>query len=133
MFGKIAIDAAKLCQSSNIAPKDAWQQTIPRFTSSPSLQNKCCPENIFLSLCSEGLVKDIPPGQYTKSKKLKEALAILGHLHNPNNAKLKDRQIWNLIKPDCVYNSEVAVVRALFLEDLINKTEPQLVGRNKPV
>ncbi|MGZ5578009.1 MAG: DUF6979 family protein [Methylobacter sp.] len=65
------------------------------------------------------LVKGIPSGQYTKSKKLKEALAILELPRNPNSAELNDRQVWNLIKPGCTYNSEVAVVRALFIEDLI--------------
>lgn len=34
-------------------------------------QRKGCPKGVYLGLCEEGLVKGIPKGKYTKSKKIK--------------------------------------------------------------
>jgi hypothetical protein len=67
-----AIDLIKI----GIDPKQSWSQSITKnYPHSVSMQEKGCPRNAFLGLCSEGLVKGVGVGGYTNSKKNKEYAA----------------------------------------------------------
>jgi hypothetical protein len=81
-YGEIALEAARSCRKWAAEPRVAWdlaaQSAFPR---SKSCQTKACPRNAFLGLCSEGLIRDVPKGDYTRSvdnrRYAVEAVAIL--------------------------------------------------------
>jgi hypothetical protein len=69
-YGTAAVRAVILFRNREArTPREAWRKaTAEVFRTTP----KNCPECSFLGLCEEGLVKGIPPGDYTLSRKNKE-------------------------------------------------------------
>jgi hypothetical protein len=81
-FGETAIRAAELFTSKKVnTPGGAWEEAANEIIASRSGRGKGCPKNAFLALCSEGKVRGIPAGNYTRSEKngryALEALKIL--------------------------------------------------------
>ena len=82
-YGEAAVRAIHIFTTGAVrSPKDAWSRaTSDIFGAGTSSQKKGCPQNAFLGLCEEGIVRGIPSGQYTRSQKNKkydlDALAIL--------------------------------------------------------
>lgn len=70
-YGEAAILATKLLKEGVVSdPRDAWAQATKKiFPTSADLQNKGCPRGAFLGLCTEGLIKGVPPGQYSNPSK----------------------------------------------------------------
>jgi len=81
-FGETAIRAVELFTSQKVnTPEEAWGEGANKVIASRPVRGKGCPRNAFLALCSEGKVKGIPVGNYTRSEKNSryalEALKIL--------------------------------------------------------
>lgn len=116
MYGYIAIIAAFIVVQEGIAPKEAWKKAAKMVSDKNSIQEKACPMNIFLCLCSIGRIKNVKAGSYTTSKKTQQALDI--ELKIKENPKYTDKQIWDAVSSRA-YNREVEVVRSLMAAGLI--------------
>lgn len=83
-------------------------------------QKKGCPKNVFLSLCQEGHLKNVPIGKYTKSIKNKEyalkVIEILKSNHSTDNISI----LWKQVNSGTTHNSQIDVVLALFKNNFIN-------------
>lgn len=126
-YGIVAVNAATLTIKSKISPVDAWQKSVCKaYPDSKESQLKGCPKNTFLGLCSEGQVKNIPKGNYTKSELnrwyAKNAVAIL---KTNKSTIFTPLELWRAtllasgadIKK--VHNSQMNVVLALWEEGMI--------------
>lgn len=68
-YGDAAVLAARICTQQQVGPVEAWAEAARKvFPGSESQQVKSCPRSTFLALCGEGLVVNVPAGQYTRSK-----------------------------------------------------------------
>jgi hypothetical protein len=71
-YGDAAVHAAKLAQEQHLAPEIAWQRAVAFcFPNSVARREKGCPRGAFLGLCEEGLLRGVPRGEYTRSRKNK--------------------------------------------------------------
>lgn len=70
-YGKAALKAVELYANRQAtSPEDAWSEATAKiFDRGTSSQKKGCPRETFLGLCQKGLIKGIPRGSYTRSKK----------------------------------------------------------------
>jgi hypothetical protein len=67
-YGEAAILAAQQGASGS-NPMARWESALEKlYPTSPVARKKNGPRGAFLGLCEEGLVKDIPPGDYSSSK-----------------------------------------------------------------
>lgn len=124
-YGQSAIEAAKLCQQNgHLSPKTAWEQAVTNLFDTSASRKKGCPRNAFLGLCEEGLVRDIPAGNYTGSVKNKRyALRAVSFLRQ--DARLADdlEHLWKMVmagedEPKS-HNQQMEVVAALWKQGLI--------------
>lgn len=123
-YGKAAIHAVDLVVSGKIEyPDDAWEiATNDIFGKGTSAQNKGCPKGAFLGLCEEGLIKGVPAGSYTKSKKNKAyALKAVQILKESPAIRFDKRELWNKVMAgeDKKHNEQMDVVTSLWINDLI--------------
>jgi hypothetical protein len=96
-FGCVAIQAHKLCKNG-INPREAWDEVCKKLGFSETMQKKDCPKSTFLGLCEEGLVKDIPEGSYTRSKKNKTyGLKAIDRLIENHNLARSSEKLWEAI------------------------------------
>lgn len=118
-YGEAAILAVEIV-SREIAssPKEAWEHaTAEVFPNSPSMRNKGCPKGAFLGLCEEGLVRGIPRGFYTQSRKNKEyALRAVRLLKEDPYTPKDPLLLWNRVMAGDPkdYNQQMEVVLALW-------------------
>lgn len=68
IYAQAAVKAVE-CFSEFGCPEKSWEHAIAQYTDSQSSRDKPCPRSAFLGLCQEGLVKGVPAGAYTISKK----------------------------------------------------------------
>jgi len=123
-YGDAAVYATKLYLSGNAnLPDDAWTEAVKMiFPDSPSSQKKGCPKGAYLGLCEEGLVKGVPPINYTRSKKNKgyavEAVRLLKC--EPDLAK-DENLLWFMVMKgeEKAHNSQMDVVITLWNHGLI--------------
>jgi len=67
-YGQAAILAARQ-GPSGMNPEARWESALEKlYPTSPAARRKAGPRGAFLGLCEEGLVKGIPPGDYSSSK-----------------------------------------------------------------
>ena len=96
------------------------------------VQKKGCPKDTFLSLCEEGLVNGISPGNYTYSERNRH-YALEGVRILNNNPALQDDPInlWRSITdvPE-TYNQQMHIVCALWKAKLINREQIQTNTEN---
>ena len=60
-YGDVAVQAARILQSSPKSAEDAWRRTAAKvFVEAPAARAKTCPRETFLGLCQEGLIKGVP-------------------------------------------------------------------------
>ena len=72
-YGQAALIASGQSKSGTINPVENWEAAMLQvYPTSIAARKKGSPRGAFLGLCEEGLVKGIPPGRYTASKKDKE-------------------------------------------------------------
>jgi hypothetical protein len=124
-YGDAALYARKLFVSREVKSLDeAWTKAMKKFfPSSPSSQKKGCPKDTFLGLCEEGLIKNIPSGQYTKSDKNKHYAVVAIRLLK-RKPKLADdkNSLWEKLVQGrkIAHNSQMDVVIALWKDARIN-------------
>lgn len=69
-YGQAAVDAVNLFKKRRAKnPNDAWDQATRSFPTSS--QEKSCPRDAFLGLCSTRYVRGVSAGSYTRSQKNK--------------------------------------------------------------
>ena len=118
-FGCVAVVAAKLLENS-IDPCEAWNTACERFALSESMQKKGCPKNTFLGLCSEGWIKNVPKGYYTKSIKNKGyGIAAVKWLLAHKGLPQSPQSLWDAIGHPCKHNQQMNVVLALWENNFI--------------
>ena len=126
-YGEAAIRAVHLFTSGTVdSPSVAWAQATNEiiWEGTPG-QVKGCPQNAFLGLCEEGLVKGIPRGQYTRSIKNKQ-YAVNGFTVLKRKPELasKPRVLWDEVMKGekKAHNSQMDVVTALWEQGMFEKT-----------
>ena len=123
-YGEAAVRAVHLFTTGLVeSPNEAWSRAAGEiFGAGTSSAEKGCPQNAFLGLCEEGLVKGIPGGQYTRSQKNKryalDAVTVLRR--HPELASDPDA-LWNAVMggEDKAHNSQMDVVAALWEKMLV--------------
>lgn len=124
-YGESAIMAVKLyCEGQARSPLDAWEQaTLHFFSNSSSGRNKCCPKGAFLGLCQEGLVKGIPPGEYTTALDNKRyAVDAVAFLKCDPSLAENRTVLWNAVMRGKTkkHNQQMDVVVSLWDNGLIH-------------
>ena len=67
------------------------------FPKSKSCQEKGCPRGAYLGLCEEGLVRDVPLGDHTRSKKNKAyAISAATILRKQPHIAQDTDALWNM-------------------------------------
>lgn len=122
--GRSAVDAV---ESFHIgvgkSPGEAWSRAVARlFPKSPSSRDRDCPMSAFLGLCEEGLVKGIPPGDYTESVKNKQYAVDAVRLLRLHPTLAGDKMLlWQRVlrKRTIVHNDQMDVVTSLWERGLL--------------
>ena len=91
------------------------------YPTSPAARKKSCPRGAFLGLCEEGLVKGIPPGQYTASKDDKAYAVRAAALLAEGTLSWSRSTLWQAVTndPEKTHDSQLDVVLALWKNGLI--------------
>jgi len=121
-YGEAALMAARQEASAKASPAARWQSPMERlYPTSPIARKKGCPRGAFLGLCEEGLVKGIPPGQYTKSKDNKAYAVRAAALLAEGTQNWSISALWQAVTddPEKTHNSQMDVVLALWKNGLI--------------
>lgn len=130
IFGKIAVRAVELIQSGLVQdPEGAWEKGAMEFSRSESTQNKGCPRDSFLGLCEEGMVKGVPPGTYTRSKKNKQYAVSAVRLLAKSESLPTKSELWAKIT-DTAHQGQLDVAYELWQRDLIIDPD-NLARRNR--
>lgn len=120
-YGEIALKAYLMIVNENKKPGEAWDIVSKEiFVNKEASQKKGCPKDVFLSLCQEGHLINVPKDYYTKSiKNKKYALKIVELLKN-NHSINNISTIWEQVNTGTTHNSQIDVVLALFKNNFIN-------------
>lgn len=95
------------------------------FKHNPASQNKSCPKNSFLGLCSEGKIKGIPGGNYTRSKENKLYALKAVELLQKSKKQVSEKALWLKVLEatdedmDKIHNQQMDVVLSLWNQSLI--------------
>lgn len=122
-FGDAAIAARKLIIEENMSPRDAWLKACKANLSRPVYWVKPCPRSVFLTLCSEGLVKGVSSGTYSNARENRDhTLKALEFLVQDKSLLLDKRKWWSLVVSDnpIVYDYQLDVIIALSRTELLN-------------
>lgn len=121
-YGKLAVSLARKHAAERTLPSSgAWATAALAAGFTNTMASKGCPKSAFLGLCEEGLVRGIPRGSYTTSKKNK-AYAIAGVELLKENPSLSDKPLvlWRQIYgAPASHNHQMDVVCALWNAGLI--------------
>ena len=118
-YGEAAILAAK--QGATLGPNAAWEQALERlYPTSPIARKRGSARSAFLGLCEEGLVKDVPRGDYKAGKENKAIAVRAAQLLLENTQKWSIGTLWQTATgggkaQDC----QLDVVFALWKNDLL--------------
>ena len=98
-YGKVrsgAVRAAMHSQSLGVSPTEAWDEAVGSvFPDSESSRKKGCPRAAFLGLCEEGIVRGVPVGHYTRSRKNKTyAIAAYSLLIEDRRWATDEGRLW---------------------------------------
>jgi len=123
-YGNAALKAVEFYTNGQAASlEDAWSEaTATIFGRGTSSQKKGCPKDTFLGLCQAGLVKGIPSGTYTRSRKNKQygldAVAMLKQNPLLANAPIA---LWNRVLRGELkaHNHQMNVVVSLWNKGLL--------------
>ncbi len=126
-YGRAAIRAVELYTSGIVgSPVEAWERATSEFYGrGTASQKKGCPRNAFLGLCEEGLVRGIPAGRYTRSRKNKQyAVDAVRIQHTPGLAD-SPGDLWHAVTgaERKVHNQQMIVVAALWNHELITRED----------
>lgn len=59
-FALVAKEAYRLVIEESKSPESAWDQSVSLIVKSASTMEKFCPREVFIGLCGQGMLKDIP-------------------------------------------------------------------------
>lgn len=116
-YAKVTLMALESIVEHGMQPRASWQQAADAvFGRGSSQAAKDCPRDAFLGLCEEGLLKGVPAGNYTHSKKSKMyAVAAAYALRDQPELALNKSELWRKVsEPGTAQNSEMTVVVALW-------------------
>jgi len=134
-YGKAAVECAKiLAAEKDSNPKSVWESVTKKiFGKETSSQKKGCPRNAFLGLCEEGLVKGVPPGNYTKSKLNKRyAVKAVDVLARNPDIRFTPESLWDkIVKGKKAHNHQMDVVLALWNNNLIEVENIQISNEER--
>ena len=124
-YGMAASRAVELFTlKTSATPEDAWNHAVAEtFPHSPSCREKSCPRGTFLGLCSCGLIKGIPAGNYTISEKNKNyGLRALELLRQDPSLANDEKYLWERViaGEKKAYNSQMDVVISLWSDGLLS-------------
>ena len=124
-YGEVAILAVQAVHSkASCSPIDAWKVAAENiFPDSLSQQRKACPRSAFLGLCSEGLIRGIPVGDYTRCEKNTDyALRAIAILREDPTLCDDVQGLWKMAIGAATIksNSQMDVVTALWKGGWIN-------------
>lgn len=112
-----------LAKQSAMPPRTAWDEAVTRvFPESRSSQKKGCPRDSFLALCEMGIVQNVLPEAYTRSKKNKSYVVRAMDALRSNPALSTDKEgLWQIVtdRAGKVPNSQMDVVTTLFQKGFI--------------
>jgi len=119
LFGKTAKKAVEIIKSENLTPQEAWKKSIESFSTSESVRNKGCPKSTFLGLCSEGIVRGVTKGCYTRSIMNKIYAITAYKLLRKDPCLAKDKtKLWEIVIEKCnqdiKHSSQMDVVISLW-------------------
>ena len=122
-YGRTAIRATSHLQSgAESCPQAAWAQAAEKVILSLESRKKVCPRSTFLGLCSAGLVRKVPAGDYIDmSGNPQYAIKAVQVLDKCPELAQSPGKLWiKVVGPDGpVHNSQIDVVIALWNKGLI--------------
>ncbi len=97
-FGKIAVVAAELLKSNNSFknnPIKAWDEANVLVSSfeNKKCYNKDCPKNTFIAICNEGLLKNVPSGNYGNPRDNREYALLAVKILSGSNIT-EPKKLW---------------------------------------
>ena len=116
-YAQVAINTVNFINKNGGNPILIWlKEANYIFGEYKASAMKGCPRAAFLGLCEEGLVKGIPCGNYTKSKKNKEyAIEAVKFLKENSADNLTPKKLWTRITfNEKTHNSQMDIVYELF-------------------
>jgi hypothetical protein len=126
-YGDAAILAARQAASGG-NPIAQWEKSLEKlYPTSPVARQKSGPRGAFLGLCEEGLVKEIPAGDYSSSKDSKAYAVRAVALLTAAKQHWSKSALWHEVTDGAgkQENGQIDIVLALWNNDLI-------VGKPKP-
>ncbi len=121
-YGDCAVRSVQFVMNGS-TPGRAWERaTITEFGRGTASQKKGCPKHAFLGLCSNGEVKGIPPGNYTKSVLNKRYAVRAAQLLRSNSTLAANKSLlWRRVicGRDKQHNNQLDVVLALWHTKLL--------------
>ena len=121
-YEQVTLLAMDHIKNNNETPEIAWKNaSIEVFGKGTSSQKKSCPKNSFLGICEEGLIKEIPKGNYSNIENNKNKKYVLEALELISNDKtLLDNKmnLWLKINSK-KYNQQLDVLFTLINEGYI--------------
>lgn len=124
-YGEAAVYATHICKQLKISPMEAWSLAVQKHIQTRSGQMKGCPKGAFLGLCSQGQVRGILPGKYTRSVDNRGyAITAVKILKNqPKGPIISAGELWDQVmvahEKSITSNSQMDVVLALWQAGLI--------------
>jgi hypothetical protein len=105
-----------------MSPVTRWESALEKlYPTSPVARRKGGPRGAFLGLCEEGLVKGIPPGDYTSSKDNKAYAVSAVALLTAAEQHWSRSALWQAVTDgvEKTENGQIDVVLALWNNGLI--------------
>ena len=121
-YPEAALMAARQAPSADANPVARWESALERlYPTSPAARKKGAPRAAFLGLCEEGMVKGIPPGDYTSSKDNKAYAVRAVALLKEASQHWSRSALWQAVTEggDKQENGQIDVVLALWNNGLI--------------
>ena len=106
---------------ANLDPEARWKSAMDRlYPTSVTSRKKSRPRGAFLGLCEEGLVKNIPAGQYAASRENKSYAVQAAALLRQGMERPSVTELWRAVAgPDTKHDSQMDVVLALWKNGFI--------------
>ena len=128
-FGNLAVyNVIAIKYENETASEETWKKYARKVLVTDCYVNKPCPKNTFLGLCSLGLIKGIPAGDYLSSNSVETEYAKIAIeiLMKYKSFADKPRDLWKKVLKiggydvDKHYDFQMNVVCALWNADMIN-------------
>lgn len=128
LFGNAAVCLTLMVrQGKEIISEKSWKSTIEGLGGKDCYVNKPCPKNTYLSMCSKGVVKNIPSGNYLmyETVELEYAKIAIKLLANDETYSENPMDLWKEVlkrgnyNEDKNYDYQMHVVCALWNAEMI--------------